>query len=162
MGLRYKNQDLGECFFVTTSFRDHAPFGHIRGVYENLAEALNFRLAKTCSKLAAYVLMPTHIHFLIFIDGRLLSPFMRDFKKYTAQKGLSDLCGASLIWQYRYDRQVIVSQKILLTKMNYIHYNPVKAGLVTNPEDWFWSSATCYCRENALSPIPVWTEWYHV
>ncbi len=73
MGLRLKDQDLGEIFFVTTSFVDHNAWGNTRGIYEVLAEALNFRVAATNSKLIAYVFMPSHLHLILAINGKTLS-----------------------------------------------------------------------------------------
>jgi putative transposase len=159
MGLRFKDQFLGDCFFITTSFINHNPWGNIPGVYESLSEALKFRLVKTNSKLAAYVFMPSHIHLILFIKGKYLSGFMRDLKKYTAQKGLIDYCGASQIWQDRFDRQAIWSLEVLLTKIEYVHQNPLRAGLVDNPEKWHWSSALDYSG-NGTGPLPIWKDWY--
>jgi putative transposase len=160
MGLRFKDQKYATSFFVTTSFRDHIRLGDIPGVYERLAESIIYRLNKTQSKLAAYVFMPSHIHLFLFMDGKLLAGFMRDFKKYLAQKGLAELYKTKSIWQARYDRQIIVSLDLLAIKVSYIHYNPVRAGLVENPEDWKWSSAADYlgCREKG--PVPVFKDWY--
>lgn len=122
------------------------------GVYKALIAAIEFQLAETKAKLASYVLMPSQLHLLLFVDGKLLSGFMRDFKKYTAHKILSEICGGRRIWQSRYDRQAIWSEDTFLTKMSYIHNNPVKAELVSRPEDWDWSSAADYmeCRNGPL------------
>jgi REP element-mobilizing transposase RayT len=157
MGLRYKDQDIGETFFVTTSFIDHNPWANIKGVYEALAAALTFRLAATDARLIAYVFMPSHLHLILATKGRALSAFMRDFKKYTAQKSLINYCKSSKIWQDRYDRQIIVTHEVLSTKMQYIHNNPVKAGLVDSPEKWPWSSAVDY--SGGKSPVPIWMDW---
>ncbi len=157
MGLRFKDQDLGETFFVTTSFVDHNAWGNIRGIYDVLAEALNFRVAATNSKLIAYVFMPSHLHLILAINGKTLSAFMRDFKKYTAQKGLRELCNSPKIWQDRYDRQVIITDEVLATKIQYVHDNPFRAGLVASPEKWPWSSAVDYL--GGKSPVAVWTDW---
>ncbi len=159
MGLRFKDQDLGTSFFVTTSFKDRIRFGDIPGVYEQLAESLSHRLKETNGKLAAYTFMPSHVHLFLFIEGKLLAGFMRDFKKYTAQKSLADLCRTKRIWQNRYDRQIIISLKLLSRKIMYIHYNPVRSALVENPEEWKWSSAADYLgRKNG--PVPVFTDWF--
>ncbi|NQU04774.1 MAG: transposase [Calditrichaeota bacterium] len=155
MGLRFTKQNLGSCFFITTTFYNHAKYGEISGVYEELADSINNRLEKTNAKLISYVFMPSHIHMILSIDGALLSGFMRDFKKFTSQKSLTHLKGQSSLWQDRYDRVAIVKHKVLLTKMNYIHNNPVKAGLVRKPEDWYWSSAADYYMERE-GPLPVW------
>jgi hypothetical protein len=70
MGLRFKNQKYGECFFVTTSFADHQTIGKFRGVFEILAtRGLISQLKETNSKLIAYVFMPSHIHLVLVIKG---------------------------------------------------------------------------------------------
>jgi len=33
---------------------------------------------------------------------------------------------------------------------NYIHYNPAKHGLVTDPFDWRWSSIRAYARQGII------------
>ena len=158
MGLRYKDQELGYIFFVTTSFTDHIPFGDIDGTYGALAEALLFRLNAVDMKLISYVFMHTHLHLMLIIDGKTLAGFMRDFKKFTAQKSLAGLCGTNRIWQEGYDRQAILTPDVMLTKINYIHQNPVRAGLAKKPEDYYWSSAADYLGiENG--PLPVYQEW---
>jgi putative transposase len=158
MGLRFKDQGFGECFFITTSFRDHNTWGEIAGVYQILVNAIAYQLIETQSKLIAYVLMPSHLHAILLINGKALSDFVRDLKKYTSQKALLDMCGTNSIWQSRYDRLVITSDKALSTKINYIHLNPVKAGLVKEPWDWKWSSARDYF-DGRKGPLDVWMEW---
>ncbi len=130
----------------------------IPGVYELLAESIVNRLLKTDSKLLGYVLVPSHVHMILLINGELLSAFMRDFKKFTAQKSLKHLREEGKLWQERYDRVAIINPKILLIKLNYIHDNPVIAKLVSKPEDWYWSSASDYFREKE-GPLPVWRDW---
>ena len=44
----------------------------------------------------------------------------------------------------RFDDEVIRSEKWFFQKLNYIHNNPVKAGLVEMPEDWSYSSGRNY------------------
>jgi len=158
MSLRFKQQIFGDCFFITTSFIDRIKLGNKKGVYEALAESLNYRLEKTGSKLIAYVFMPSHLHLVLFIKGRRLAGFMRDFKKYTAQKAVGEVAEMKKVWQDRYDRQAIWTEKVLLTKINYVHYNPVKSGLVEAPEAWYYSSAADYA-EREDGPVKVWKDW---
>jgi len=159
MGLRFKGQEYGECFFVTTSFHQSQKFGDIKGVYEILADSINFQLRKTDSKMLAYVFMPSHIHLLLLLDGKKLAGFMRDFKKFTAQKHLIDLCKSNPVWQFRYDRQAVWSMDVVYTKIKYIHNNPVKASLVDSPEKWRYSSAYSYILEDN-GPINIFTGWH--
>jgi putative transposase len=160
MGLRLKYQEFGECFFITTSFLDHMPIGNNPGVYEILATGINYQINETGAKIISYVFMSTHIHFVVNKNGKKLSDMMRDFKKYTAQKALLAYCPSKKVWQYRYDRQAILSEDVLLTKIEYIHNNPVKAGLAKYPHDWYWSSASDYIDRNS-GPIAVWKDWHY-
>jgi len=50
------------------------------------------------------------------------------------------------------------TKKVLREKLNYIHHNPVRSGLVLNAEDWQWSSARDY-NTDTNGAIPVWKEW---
>ncbi len=90
--------------------------------------------------------MPNHIHLLVFIpEVRSVSDFIRDYKKYTSLKIKEKLIddGKSMIidklrnlsgtgnfklWRDRFDSIPVDSTYVLETKLNYIHYNPVKAG----------------------------------
>lgn len=158
MGFRFKEQEYGQCFFVTTSFEKHRKLGDIDGIYGALSQSLNHVIQATKSLLISYVFMPSHLHMVILIRGGLLAGFMRDFKKFTAQKSIKDIVGGRKIWQDGYDRQVIYTEKVLITKIDYIHYNPVRAGLVDKPENWYYSSAADYTgREKG--PVLVWKEW---
>jgi hypothetical protein len=58
----------------------------------------------------------------------------------------------------RFDDEVIQNEAMLLTKLDYIHNNPVKAGLVENPEDYRFSSARNYSMDDH-SVIIVKTDW---
>ena len=48
------------------------------------------------------------------------------------------------VWQEGYKPKELLSDKILRQKFDYIHYNPVKKGLVSEPADWKYSSAGFY------------------
>jgi putative transposase len=46
----------------------------------------------------------------------------------------------STVWQRRYWEHTIRDEKDLSIHVEYIHYNPVKHGLVNRVADWQWSS----------------------
>jgi putative transposase len=100
------------------------------------------------AKIHAYVIMPHHFHLLITIpEGKSISAYMRDLKKiiareYCQQNGMA----LGRFWQYHFDSFDIVTEKTFITKLNYIHMNPVRAGLVENPDDWEYSSAKYYMK----------------
>ena len=59
------------------------------------------------------------------------------------------------IWQRRYWDHTIRNECDFETHVNYIHANPVKHGLVTDPDDWAYSSWHRYKREFGVAWTPV-------
>ena len=52
------------------------------------------------------------------------------------------------LWQEGYHPQLIQSEKMLRQKIEYIHYNPVRRGYVDEPENWVYSSARNYLKDD--------------
>jgi putative transposase len=139
--------------FVTTTVNEWEPIFKNRAI----AELLLFQLAETINhfnvSLVGYVLMPNHLHVLFgFRQVEFLSKLMQSFKILSAKKikKLVDVEGSNLrnkngrfaLWKPRFDDLLIVSEKQFRVKLDYIHYNPVKAGLVISASDWPFSSAS--------------------
>ena len=159
MGYQFKSQSNYHCFFVTTSFHEHEALGKIPGMYEQLALSLQFCLEKFDASLAGFVFMPTHLHLVVMIRCDTLGPFMRDFKKYIAQRVCPELgIKRSPVWEEGFDRVAIVTSKVLQVKLEYIHRNPVKAGIVGEDCEWKWSSASAYWSESG-GPLPICRLW---
>ncbi|MGD0128877.1 MAG: hypothetical protein ABSF46_26285 [Terriglobia bacterium] len=51
---------------------------------------------------------------------------------------------SALLWQPRFFGRAVRTMKEYYEKVEYIHLNPVRAGLVERAEDWPWSSARAY------------------
>lgn len=48
------------------------------------------------------------------------------------------------VWKRRSLSIELFTEAVFMQKLEYIHHNPVKAGLVNNPEDYHYSSASFY------------------
>ncbi|WP_198650242.1 REP-associated tyrosine transposase [Oceanimonas marisflavi] len=98
-------------------------------------------------QLLAYVVMPNHVHVLIRVfPGFRLSSIVHGWKSYTAQVIGAHIMQSSAaprerIWQPEYWDRYIRDQAHFDRVVEYIHRNPVKAGLVAHEKDWRWSSA---------------------
>lgn len=159
MGLRLSPGNQECCFFVTCSYKEWKHFGKVEGFNQQLAKSLIYCCTKYNAKLIAYVFMPSHIHLVLYISGKSLSNFMRDFKKYIAQKGTQELeIAESQIWEPRFHRITLFSDAVMRTKITYIHNNPIRAGLVDDAIKWQWSSAADYFTESD-GHIPIWKGW---
>lgn len=164
MGLRY-NADGNDClYFITTSVVKHLPVLTSKGGPKILIENIKFYREKYSFELNGYVIMPTHIHLILFVpENKSISDIMRDFKKYTSVQFKEKLINEHSkylpimkkegrrhkgqefkLWNNRSDKVAIVSKKVLKTKLNYIHDNPVRKGLVDKPEHYKYSSAKDY------------------
>jgi len=123
--------------------------------------------------LWAYVIMPEHVHMLIYpiYENYSISNILLSIKQSVSRKsliylrkhnpdGLKWLATGQKHTPYRfwqdgggYDRNVI-SREALIKMVDYIHNNPVRRGLVKNPEDWNWSSIKEWSG-NGEGPIPI-------
>ncbi len=94
--------------------------------------------------LVAWCIMPNHVHVLVEPKVKL-SKIVQSWKSFTgrwamkhnAELGLS----ASRFWMHDYWDRYIRDEQHLLFVIDYIHNNPVKAGLCLKETDWLWSSA---------------------
>ena len=85
--------------------------------------------------LYAFVIMPDHCHILMNVSEDIgLSKVMRVYKSAVAHA-----IGIGPIWQSRFDAKHIPD---LIRAKQYIHHNPVKAGLCEIAEEYPWSSAS--------------------
>ena len=53
------------------------------------------------------------------------------------------------LWQPRFFDRALRTVKEYNEKVEYVHLNPVRAGLVSRPEDWRWSSYNEYAGMSA-------------
>jgi putative transposase len=113
-----------------------------------------------------FVIMPEHVHCLVWFDepGHL-SPFMNHWKDQTSVKikdlyrrefpdYLQKIEETDLVWQARYYPFNIFTERKLEQKLDYMHLNPVRRELVKRAVDWPWSSARWYIEGRTVG-IPI-------
>ncbi|RMD66568.1 transposase [Candidatus Parcubacteria bacterium] len=101
-------------------------------------------------ELLAYCIMPNHVHLVITplpVDESKeqyhpLPDIIKSLKGFTARRANAILGRRGTFWQEEYYDHVVRNQEALERILQYVLYNPVKAGLVEKPEDWPWS----YCK----------------
>ena len=103
-----------------------------------------------------YVVMPEHFHLLVSEPNeKTLSDVMRALKLGFARRfiGRRKRTGAQWelfetvrerVWQHRFYDFNVCTEKKRIEKLQYLHRNPVKRGLVASPELWKWSSFRSY------------------
>ena len=104
--------------------------------------------------VVGYVVMPEHFHLLMSEPQKgTPSTVMQVLKQRFAWQLHQDQVRRSLsdegldeghVWQGRFYDFVVWSTDKRVEKLNYMHQNPVKRGLVLEPEEWAWSSSRHY------------------
>src|SRR6266496_2619678 len=130
--------------------------------YKNMIiNSLSFLVKDKRVIVYAFIIMNNHIHFIWQIqEGFTKEAVQRDFLKFTAQKIKDDVEKnhpkvMSLfkvnakdrkyqIWERNSLSVDLFSERVFIQKLNYIHQNPVKAGLCNNPEEYYYSPAKFY------------------
>lgn len=101
----------------------------------------------------AYCLMTNHYHLLVETPHGNLSEIMRHVNgAYTTYFNVKRK-RAGHLFQGRYKAIVVEADEYALELSRYIHLNPVRAGMVSRPEDHEWSSYRCYA---GFTTEPVW------
>jgi putative transposase len=126
-------------FFVTTNLRKGLrPFNDRE--FDMLAHSLLRVRELVPVAICAYCFMPDHVHAILFPQEQTtISDVMMRFKVASSRR-IRPLRGRAF-WQARFYDRVLRSRGEYDETYEYIHSNPVRAGLVQDPLWWEWSSA---------------------
>ena len=140
---QYEDAGIGECLL-----RDDS-------IAQIVQDTLLFNHQKKY-ELICWCIMPNHVHTLIApVEGMSLSEIMYDWKSYTTHAINKALNRKGKLWMMEYFDRFIRDNDHFQKVVNYIHNNPVKAGLVADPTDWRWSSAGSYLGSQVGSQVSV-------
>jgi REP element-mobilizing transposase RayT len=181
MGFKYTITST-EKYFLTLTVVDWIDVFTRKELCEIVTDSLRYCQEKKGLQLFAWCLMPSHLHLVASVaeGDNSLSDIMRDFKKHTSKlivKTIGEIAESRKKWLLnhfayagKYDPKItnykfwqegnhpieLTSGKFIDQKINYIHQNPVEAGMVFQAEDYVWSSAAQYAGEfNALLQVTL-------
>ena len=127
---------------------------------------LNSQLTKQRGRCAGFVVMPNHVHAIVWFPAHDQgSVFVKQWKQRSSvqikrllRNGMHRYARTidldDPVWQAGFYDFNIYGAKKLWQKLNYMHQNPVEEGLVARASDWPWSSARHY-EENRSVGVPV-------
>jgi len=164
----------GHLHFITFSCYDRRPLLGPPQKRDTSLKILDEVRARYRFLLVGYVVMPEHVHILISEPktgtpstvmqalkqrvshalGRQIQP-----RRHAGPSGAPRIVeseGAENLWQRRFYDFNVWSKRKMVEKLHYMHMNPVKRGLVADPNAWAWSSCRFYqCGERSLcTPDP--------
>lgn len=174
----YRIGNQNSVYFLTITVTDWVDV-FTRLNYKNIVvSSLDYCRKNKGLRLYAWCLMTNHLHLVCSIDEpKRMSDFLRDFKSHTAKAVLDEiqLSGESrkdwMLYRFefagKFDNRIekyrfwqdknhpieLTSTELIDQKINYIHQNPVRTGMVANPEDYLYSSARNYAGLSAVIEI---------
>ena len=169
--------DPDHLYFITTSASKRAHHFRRDVIKRILLDSLNTGRILSQYILYAFVIMPNHIHVIIRCLGEYTpGDVVREYKKATsnliirhfeAEKNNQVLVAFAegvkqpqkqqyAVWESEYQAKNIFTPEFLSQKIEYIHQNPIQPHwkLADHPEEYIWSSARFYLRdERPLIPL---------
>jgi putative transposase len=131
-------------FFITCRLQPHRRMLE-ESEFDCLAGVLRERREKHHFLLTAWVFLPDHWHAIIFPRFPVtISRVMESIKVGSTLRINAGRGERGLLWQPRFFDRALRRVKEYYEKVEYIHLNPVRAGLVKRAEEWQWSSVHDY------------------
>ena len=131
-------------FFITCRLLPHRQILEQRE-FECLARVVSERRAKHGFLLTAWVFLPDHWHAVLYPRFPLtVSRVMESIKVGSTLRINGARKEQGFLWQPRFFDRALRTVREYHEKVEYIHHNPVRAGLVKVAEDWRWSSVHDY------------------
>ena len=148
--------------------------------FQIMTESITYCRKNKGMELFCYCIMPNHVHMIFRSENDDPSGLIRDFKGFTSRRLIKTIkenrresrreyllkmfeeSGSKKsnvekyqLWQHDNMPIELFSNGVIKQKFDYIHNNPVKAGLVFSAVDWKYSSARNYYGENSAVEIDI-------
>jgi len=137
--------ETGYLYFITTVVQDRQPIFTDEKMCKILLISIEYFKLILDYKVYAYCIMPDHLHLILHPIGKYdLSYIMQMIKGSFARKVNKMNASTGKLWQKRYYEEVIRNESILISKIEYIHANPLRKGLVNFMEEYKYSSYQSY------------------
>ncbi len=179
MSTKYKIHNPEGIYFITFSTVQWVDLFTRDNYRKIIIDSLNYCIENKGLEIFAWVLMTNHVHLVCrSIGENTLSDILRDMKKFTSVQLIRELESNFLesrkswmqwlfrssgkenssnkkyqFWQHDNHPIELSSNEEISQKISYIHENPVRAGFVTVPEAWQYSSARDYAENKGYVDI---------
>lgn len=165
----YKIRNQKEIHFISFAVVDWVDVFTRKQYRDIVLDSLSFCQEWKALRLHGWCVMSNHLHLLASSGIFDLSGTLRDFKKFTGKKIIEAILNNEQesrkewmikifreagkgnsrntdyqFWQQDNQPKECYSSAFTIQKLNYIHNNPVEAGIVDKPEEYLYSSARDY------------------
>ncbi len=172
----YQIKDQNAVYFLTFQVVGWADVFTRKRYRDIIIESFNYCKTNKKLKLHAYVIMSNHVHCILSTENNL-SDIVRDFKKHTSKAILNEIemqpesrrewlmiifkfhakynkrNNDVQFWTHENHAVELSDVKMIESRINYIHQNPVRAGIVENEQDYLYSSARNFAELESMIEI---------
>jgi REP element-mobilizing transposase RayT len=173
----YRIRDQSATHFLTFSIMGWIDIFSRQRYKDLILESFQYCRNKKGLLIGGYVIMTNHIHVIWTAAHHNLSDIVRDFKTFTSKAITASIQDEPesrrdwllymfsfyanrtnandyfKVWTGNNHPEEIYSDRFGKTKLNYIHQNPVRAGIVNEPDHYLYSSAANYAGKKGLIEI---------
>ncbi|MFM2225432.1 MAG: hypothetical protein RJA07_1634 [Bacteroidota bacterium] len=178
MSAAYQINNQDAAYYMTFTVVDWVDAFSRKSYRDIVLDCFKYCRKEKGMELFAYVIMSNHIHVMMRSKNGKLSDLIRDFKKWTAKNIILEIENSGVesrrdwllhrmkfnaakhvrnsnyqFWTHENHAEELYSHEFIQQKLNYIHQNPVRAGIVSKPEHYLYSSASNYAGEESLIEI---------
>ena len=178
MSSKYQIKDQNAAHYLTMTIIGWIDIFTRKNYRDIVLDSLIYCQKEKGLDIYGYVIMSNHLHLIARAkDGFSLSDIIRDFKKYTSKQlilaiqnepesrrewmlGIFAMAGKTdsnnkefKVWKQDNHAIEVYSNEFIVEKLDYLHNNPVRAGIVEKPEDYLYSSARNYADMEGLLEI---------
>jgi REP element-mobilizing transposase RayT len=176
----YKIRNQAAVHFITFAVVEWVDVFTRKDYRDIVLESIKHCQTKRGMLLHGWCIMSNHLHLMVSARNNDLSDILRDFKKFTSKqiiKAIQDNEHESRkewmlfifrkegernsrnnefqFWRQDNHPKEIYSPAFVFQKLNYIHNNPVEAGIVDRPEEYLYSSARDYYQTKKCGLLDV-------
>jgi REP element-mobilizing transposase RayT len=175
----YVIRDQCKPHFITATVVDWIDIFTRKSYRDCVIECMDFCIKNKGMILFGYVIMSNHIHLIIQSENEKLSDLIRDFKKFIAKTILDKIQNEPesrrewmlerfakateshsrnkkyQFWQYGNHAEEIYSEHFMWSKLDYIHINPIRSGIVEYAENYIYSSASNYINGKGIVNVEI-------
>jgi len=134
----------GQIVFLTIVCHARQPWLGNPGMRELALLALNEARGRHPFRHLGHVLLDDHLHLMLRPVGETQIPRLVGCFKLAVQARVPARVRPRRLWQRRYYDHVVRDADDFARHLDYLHFNPVKHGLVDHAAAWPWSSLSAW------------------
>jgi len=175
----YQIKDQEGLYYLTFQVVDWVDIFTCQIYRDIVIDSFKYAIENKDFQLFAYVIMSNHVHLIANSGAGRLSNTVGDIKKYSSKKILETIrtfpesrrewllnrfsyrASQHLrnkryqVWTHENHAIYLYSPEFITEKLEYLHQNPVRSGIVINPEDYLYSSARNYAELDSVLDIEL-------